>query len=78
MILEKAVVELYYWFYGNGTNFHSMLYDLIEKADPQNRQNLRCGFPEEVAAFELWAASRNPDAFFAEYGMSRSGKKEGT
>lgn len=36
------------------SNFGRMLFDLIAKADPINRQRLNMGFPKQVAAWELY------------------------
>ncbi len=39
---------------GNGDWFGAMLIRLIAKADIKNRERIRRGFPEQVAAFEEW------------------------
>ena len=39
---------------GYGDWFTARLLRLIPKADRQNRERLRKGFPEEVAAYEKW------------------------
>lgn len=39
---------------GEGDWFTAQLLRLISKADISNRERLRLGFPEEVAAFERW------------------------
>ncbi len=39
----------------NGTWFTAELLRLISKADLENRERIRLGFPEEVAAYEAWA-----------------------
>jgi hypothetical protein len=39
---------------GDLTSFTGDLLHLIEKADPGNRARLRAGFPEHVAAWEIW------------------------
>jgi hypothetical protein len=41
--LKAAIRELYYWQYSKLNNFHSMLYDLIAKADNSNRAALKGG-----------------------------------
>jgi hypothetical protein len=38
------------------TNFTAALFRLVAKADTENRENLRAGFPEEVAWLETWQA----------------------
>lgn len=35
-------------------HFTAKLYTLISKADIRNRERLRAGFPNEVAAFQAW------------------------
>lgn len=42
---------------GKGDWFTSHLLRLIAKADLVNREKIREGFPEEVAAYERWLAS---------------------
>lgn len=42
---------------GKGDWFTSHLLRLIAKADPVNRERLRMGFPDEVAAYERWLNS---------------------
>ena len=39
---------------GHGTWFTSELLRLIAKADDDNREKIRAGFPEEVEAYERW------------------------
>ena len=68
--LEYAIRELYYWQKGKGegSNFHSQLYNLFQKADPQNRMRLQAGFPEENTALSLWYMAGNyGDDLFKEY-----------
>ena len=43
--------------HGEGTWFHVWLARLIAKADSENLERLRVGFPEEVAAYERWMAT---------------------
>ena len=40
--------------FGEGTWFTAHLIRLIMKADSSNFERLRLGFPEEVAAVEIW------------------------
>ena len=42
---------------GRGDWFTSHLLRLIAKADEENRQKIRLGFPEHVDAWERWQAS---------------------
>jgi hypothetical protein len=39
---------------GRNTNFTAELLRLISKADMNNREKLRRGFPEVVEAYEKW------------------------
>ena len=39
---------------GSADSFTGLLLALIAKADPGNRERLRAGFLEEVAAWETW------------------------
>jgi hypothetical protein len=71
MNYQKCVDQLYFWKTGkDASNFHSLLYHLISKADPENRARLRIGFRDEVQAFEDWQASPNEDEFFKAFGIS--------
>lgn len=69
--LKFAIKELYFWQYNNGgTNFHAMLYTLIQKADLENKRRLALGFPEEVEALEMWEqAGDYGNDLFREYGL---------
>jgi hypothetical protein len=40
---------------GEGDWFTAKLLRLIAKADASNRERLRLGFPDEVAAYDAWA-----------------------
>jgi hypothetical protein len=73
MTIEEAIKELYFWkaHAGTATNFTAKLYDLISKADPQNKEALRKGFSLEVAAWEAWQDSIDEEKFFASHGLGR-------
>jgi hypothetical protein len=49
-------LEINYWLNG-GTNFRSMLFSLIQKADRVNREKIRQAFPTEVSEYEKWLNS---------------------
>lgn len=53
---EDLKIKIKYWQEG-GTNFTSMLFTLIAKADHENRERLRVAFPDVVEAWESWQAS---------------------
>ena len=42
---------------GGGDNFRSQIFKLIAKADPENLERLRLGFPLEVIIWEDWTRS---------------------
>jgi 2-oxo-4-hydroxy-4-carboxy--5-ureidoimidazoline (OHCU) decarboxylase len=64
----KAVRELRYWQQNpTANNFHSMLYNLICKADERNKTKLLTGFPDEMTAYLLWYKSTSSDDFFKEW-----------
>jgi len=45
----------------SATNFGTKLFQLIFKADPNNLEKLRKGFPEHVAYLELFRNGGVPD-----------------
>lgn len=45
---------------GEGDWFTAHLLRLIAKADAQNRERIREGFPKEVEAYERWASGGLP------------------
>ena len=51
---EEWLREIDAAFNGSGTWFTSHLLRLIAKADQGNRERLRMGFPDAVAAYERW------------------------
>ena len=54
VIDNEWVMEIEAAMGGYGDWFTSHLLRLIMKADPQNRELIRLGFPDHVAAFERW------------------------
>jgi len=51
---EKLKFDMHMAFDHNADWFTAQLFRLIAKADVQNRERLRKGFPEEVAVYEEW------------------------
>lgn len=72
--LTKAVKELYYWQHGdNRSNFSSFLYLIMQKADADNYNKIKKGFPEEAFAFELWNKADNyGEDLFKLFGFKKS------
>lgn len=57
--LQNCIFKLWTWQHSNLNSFSDMLYDLIAKADPVNRQKLALSFPYHVLAFQLWQVAGN-------------------
>lgn len=67
--IKHAIAELYYWQYGGGTNFTSMLFTLLQKADVTNRWKLEQVFLAEVTAWKMWCAAPSQTEFFNKWGL---------
>lgn len=48
---------------GQGDNFTVRLFELIAKADLNNRERLRLGFPDEVEVYEGWLKGAISDEY---------------
>ena len=46
--------ELKRWQYSGGSNFTLQLFNLISKADDENKQKILIGFPAEICAYLMW------------------------
>lgn len=68
----QAVQRLYYWQQG-GTNYTSLLYDLMVKADSDNFKKLATVYPMEANALIAWRTSPSQDTFFQTYGLGNRG-----
>jgi len=71
--LKKAVTELYFYEKTRTAGgFMTQLFQLIQKADSDNKARIRMGFPNEVEAMELWNNAENyGDDLFKEYGLMK-------
>ena len=58
--------EFYLWQKGVGGDFPSMLYDLISKADADNRHMIAVAFPHHVNIWQDWMTSDSPDQYLEE------------
>ena len=57
--VHKAMQNLYYWRKDIGaTNFTSMLFHFLSKADDKNKMKIFVGFPEEAICYLLWYTNR--------------------
>lgn len=55
----QAIQRLYFWRKDIcQTNFTSMLYILLNKADDRNKMKIFVGFPEETIAYLLWYTNK--------------------
>jgi hypothetical protein len=69
---KETILQLWAWQYSRTGCFSNQLFDLIQKADPSNKERLRRGFPEHVQAFDEWCAAGNyGDDLFDRYGIDR-------
>jgi len=64
---RQAAGDLFLAFYANETNFTSMLFRLLAKADYSHLRRLALGFPVEAKIFEEWKTSNSAREFFAKY-----------
>ncbi len=65
--LRQAIQDLYYWQRRDATDFKSLIYTLISKADIVNRAKLAGAFPLEYNAYILWHDSPDEDEFFKDW-----------
>lgn len=78
MTRQKAIFEVWCWQHSNSGCFTQKLFDLIQKADPDNRKKLAGAFPELYEAWELWYLSPDPEQFFLHHGITRYGYDVGS
>lgn len=65
-LYSQAKFDFRLYLEGRLTSFTALLFHLIRKADPSNRQKIRLGFPVHVTVVEDWERSDDPDAFLLE------------
>ncbi len=53
-VQHVLTIDIPHWQMGSGDWFTIKLLTLIAKADGQNRERIRLGFPQEVEAYERW------------------------
>lgn len=68
-LLLLACRELYFWQHGTASGFHTSLFDLIGRADMNNRMKIAKGFPHEVQAYAAWELSKDPEQFFKDLNL---------
>jgi len=62
---KEAVRELYFYITDNSaSNYSKCLYWLIFKADSENLERIRLGYPDQVKAWENWQNSKDQWDFF--------------
>lgn len=52
--LQETEKELFFYFIGHSGSFMTALFDAILRADIQNKERLRMGFPQEVHVVERY------------------------
>lgn len=68
MALARALIELETWQNNPGaTNFTSILYNLMAKADKENQEKLFNGFPVRTTAYILWFNSTDKKELYDTY-----------
>jgi len=60
--LIRGMQDLVYW-QGGADHFNAVIYNLISKADNNNKELLRKGFPYHVLSFEIWQECPSHDDF---------------
>ena len=70
---EEYAWKLYHWRYLNGGNFSDELFTLIAKADSEDIERIRAGFPDHVFTFQYWQTSRSSAQFFKPFGFPEPG-----
>jgi hypothetical protein len=66
--LQDAAEKLHFWLTNPmDTNFSTLLYSLIAKADDENFKKLLKGFPVRTITYLLWYTSGDEQAFWDEY-----------
>ena len=59
-VRHVMAIDIPAWQHGSGDWFTVKLLALIAKADLQNRERIRRGFPQEVEAYERWERGEVP------------------
>lgn len=66
--LESAVRELKHWQDNpSASNFTSQLYNIMCKADSDNKKKILKGFPARMVAYLLWLDAPDKDEFYKKY-----------
>lgn len=68
--INRAVQELFNWYYKGSTCFSAKLYTLMSAADPHNLMRIGVAFPAETAVFQVWSVSPSSRDFFLKCGVS--------
>lgn len=67
--LKRAAEKLYFWQHSYTGCFSDNLFNLFQKADPDNFRKLSVGFPLEAIVFAQWYSSESSDSFFKKYNI---------
>ena len=63
---NSARFDFYLHHHHRTGHFSSMLYDLIAKADIDNRHRIAIAFPHHVNIWQDWMTSESPDQYLEE------------
>jgi surfactin synthase thioesterase subunit len=63
----QAVLDLWHWQKDKGDSFNCRIFELMGKADRENRLKLLHGWPDLFAAWCAWHLCDNGHDFFAQY-----------
>jgi len=69
MTKQEAAQELFYWQFGDGSNYLSMLFTLRGKADLVNKARLELAYPVEMEIYQEWYDAASPEEFYREYDL---------
>ena len=68
---KEAITSLYDWQIQGGDSFTCKLFELMMKADINNKIKLAGAFPAEAKVLNDWYSSPNPDEYFISKGYGR-------
>lgn len=66
---KEVAILIYDWQYRNGDSFTCKLFELIIKADYENKLILEKAYPIEYEVFYEWYHNQDQINFFSKYGM---------
>jgi len=67
--IDRCIEHLYHWQYSRSDSFSAHLFQLIMKADSNNRLRLLDAFPNHFTAWQMWWNAPDDRAFFRQRGI---------